>query len=143
MEPISVAASIIGVVTATFQVSKSLSKFTSSVKNAPQLAHSVLSEVSDVRFCLVQLQGYLDRTSTNSRSYEKLLMVDDIRVVLSNCVMIFSELEQVVAPFNSKTLTQAGRKAQWALKKQDIQLLLKRLKSSQTSLNLILTTMTW
>lgn len=53
MDPISAAASVIGLIGAAAKVSESLFKFIRSVKEAPKLASYVLQEVSDISACLV------------------------------------------------------------------------------------------
>lgn len=143
MDPISAAASIVGLLGAAAKISESLIKFIRSVRGAPKLAQTVLLEVSDVSACLSQLQRYLLGSRVNSRSHDRLLTVEQIVVALANCVKIFSELEEIVDSLKPAYPMQPGRIAQWVFKERDIQMLLKRLNSSQISLNLMLTTITW
>ncbi len=143
MDPISAVASIIGLLGAAAKTSKFLFKFIKSVKDAPKLASSVLQEVSDTSACLNQLQSYLMGTRTTSRPQGNLLMVEQIVVALSNCVLVFSELEEIVEPLKSSNRTPSGRLAQWILKEQTIKNLLTRLHISKLSLNLMMTTLTW
>lgn len=143
MEPISAAASIVGLVGAAAKVSESLFKFIRSVKEAPKLASTVLQEVSDISACLSQLQNFLMGTEAASRSHENLLMVEQIIVALSNCVLIFSELEEIVESLKPSVPMQLGILSQWILKEQNIRALFTRLQSSKVSLNLMMTTLTW
>ena len=143
MDPISAVASIIGLVGAAAKVSESLFKFIGSVKHAPKLASSVLQEVSDTSACLSPLQSLLMGKKVASRSHENLLMVEQIIVALSNCVLIFSELEEIAESLKPSEPMQSGRLAQWVLKERAIRTLFARLQSSKVSLNLTITTMTW
>ncbi len=143
MDPISAVASIIGLLGAAAKISKSLFKFIKSVKDAPKLASSVLQEVSDTSACLNQLQSYLMGTRTTSRPQSNLLMVEQIVVALSNCVLVFSELEEIVESLKPSNRTPSGRVAQWILKEETIKNLLTRLNISKLSLNLMMTTLTW
>lgn len=143
MDPISAAASIIGLLGAVSKVSESLIKFIRSVQGAPKLAQTVLLEVTDVGACLGQLQRYLLGSKVHSRSHDDLLSVEQIVVALSNCVMIFSELEEIVDSLKPAHSVQSGCIARWIFKEKDIRMLLERLNSSQISLNLMLTTITW
>ena len=143
MEPISAVASIIGLLGAAAKISEYLFKFIKSVKDAPKLASSVLQEVSDTSACLNQLQNYLMGTRTTSRPQGNLLMVEQIVVALSNCVLVFSELEEIVESLKPSNRTQSGRLAQWILKEQTITSLLTRLHISKLSINLMMTTLTW
>ena len=142
MDPVSVAASIVGLITAASKVSEALIAFIRIVKDAPRLAHNVLGEVFDISASLGQLQHFLLGTGVSLRSHEDLLKIDQIRVVLSNCMMVFAELEKTVKPLKSYTPNLASRRLQWTWREQTIQRLLTRLKSSQESLMLMLTTMT-
>ncbi len=143
MDPISAVASIVGLLGAAAKISESLFKFIRSAKDAPKLASSVLQEVSDTSACLNQLQSYLMGNKTTSRPHGNLLMVEQIIVALSNCVLVFSELEEIVDSLKLSNRTQSGRMAQWVLKEQTIKNLLTRLHSSKLSLNLMMTTLTW
>ena len=143
MDPISAAASIVGLIGAADQVMESLIKFIRSVRGAPKLAQTVLLEVSDVKAALTQLQRFLIGPNVNIRSHENLLMVDQITGTLSSCVMTFSELEQISDSLKPKFPMQPGRMTQWVFKEETVRRLLSRLQSSKLSLNLMVTTMTW
>lgn len=143
MDPISAAASIVGLVGAAAKISEALFKFVTSVKGAPRLASNVLQEVSDTSACLSQLQSYLMGNRATSRSHEHLLMIEQIRVALSNCVLIFSELEEIVESLKPSEPMQLSRLGQWALKETAIRDLFTRLQHSKASLNLMMTTLTW
>lgn len=143
MDPISAAASIVGLVGAAAKISETLFKFVTSVKGAPKLCSSVLQEVSDTSACLSQLQTYLMGTKTTSRHHEKFIMLQQIDVALSNCVLIFSELEEIVESLKPSDPMQPGRLAQWIIKESRIKDLFPRLQNSKTSLNLMMTTLTW
>ena len=143
MDPLSAAASVIGLLGAAAKVSEVLLRFIGNVKGAPKLAQSVLMEVSDVSACLSQLQRYLHGALATSSSHEELLMVEQLVVTLSNCVLIFSELEEIVDSLKPAERMQPWRLAQWLLKEQAITALMIRLQQSKLSLNLMLTTLTW
>ena len=143
MDPLSAAASVIGLLGAAAKVSEVLLKFIGNVKGAPKLAQSVLMEISDVSACLSQLQRYLQGALATSSSHEELLMVEQLVVTLSNCVLVFSEFEEMVDSLKPAERMQPWRLAQWLLKEQAISALMVRLQQSKLSLNLMLTTLTW
>lgn len=143
MDPMSAAASIIGLLGAAAKVSEVLLKFIGSVKGAPKLAQNVLVEVSDVSACLNQLQRYLQGALSTSSSQEQFLMVEQLVVTLSNCVLIFSELEETVESLKPEEPMQPWRLARWVFKEQAISALMVRMQQSKLSLSLMLTTLTW
>ena len=70
-------------------------------------------------------------------------MVEHIVIALSNCVLNFSELEEIVESLKPSDLMHFGRRSQWVLKAQVIESLFTRLQSSKVSLNLMITPLTW
>ncbi|KAK0509514.1 hypothetical protein JMJ35_007908 [Cladonia borealis] len=142
MDPISAAASIIGLIGAADTVMESLIKFIRSVRGAPKLAQTLLLEVSDVRAALTQLQRYLVGSKANARAHGDLLMVDQVIVTLYSCVKTFSELEEISESLKPAYTIQPGRMAQWVFKEERVRRLLSRLQHSKLSLNLMMATMT-
>ena len=61
-------------------------------------------EVTDVSACLSQLQRFLLGTQEVARSRESHLLVDQVFVIYSNCILIFSELEQTLGSIGSDEL---------------------------------------
>ena len=143
MDGISAAAAIVGLLGAAAKVSEVLIKFIANVKEAPKLAHNVLMEMSDVGACLNQLQNYLKGTASKSSSQEKLSMIEQLVIALSNCGSIFSELEETLDSFKPAEPMQPWRLARWLFKERDISALVVRLQQSKLSLSLMLTILTW
>ncbi|KAK0511561.1 hypothetical protein JMJ35_006134 [Cladonia borealis] len=143
MDGISVAASILGLVGAAAKVTLYLNALVTSVKTAPKLAQSVLLEVSDVSICLSQLQRLLLGMERGCRSRERLNMIEELVVVLSNCVSIFSELEEILESLDlmSSTTISKIKIASWLRRQNSISTLLMRLQRSKQSLTLIVTTL--
>ena len=68
-------------------------------------------EVTDVSACLSQLQRFLLGTQEVARSRESLLLVDQVFVIHSNYVLIFSDLEQTLDSIGSDELMQPIKSA--------------------------------
>ena len=145
MDGISVAASILGLVGAAAKVTVYLNALVTSVKTVPKLAQSVLLEVSDVSICLSQLQRLLLGMDLGSKSQERLIVVEQLLVVLSNCVSIFSELEEILVSLDLTGSTPMSKIkiARWLNRQKSISTLLIRLQASKQSLTLIVTTLNW
>ena len=145
MDGISVAASILGLVGAAAKVTLYLNALVTSVRTAPKLAQSVLLEVSDVSICLSQLQRLLLGMERGSKSGEHLIMIEQLAVVLLNCVSIFSELEEILESLGlvGGTFISKTKIAIWLRRQQSIVTLLMRLQASKQSLTLIVTTLNW
>ena len=145
MDGISVAASILGLIGAAAKVTLYLNALVTSVKTAPKLAQSVLLEVSDVSICLSQLQRLFLGMERRSKSRESLIRIEQLVVVLSNCVSIFSELEEILESLDlvNGTPLFKFKIASWLRRQQSISTLLIRLQASKQSLTLVVTTLSW
>lgn len=144
MDPLSVAASVVGLLSAAAKISQQLRIFWTGFSGAPKSAQNVLLEVSTISACLSQMQSFLLGTAEMTRSRTSLLMVEQVLVCLTNCVSVFSELEEILD--NLGTTQQPMRRVdqlRWALKEGTISKILIRLQATKVSLNLMLTTLTW
>lgn len=143
MDPLSVATSTAGLIVAACQVSSILKDFAGSAKGAPNSALAVCTEVTGISVCLNQLQGYVLGKQETSRSRRSLIMIEQVIVVLTDCVSIFSELEQTLEMLKTDQSMKVIDRLKWTMKETTIGRLLQRLQISKASLTLILTTLTW
>ena len=143
MEPLSVAASVIGLLEVTAKVSTVLTTFIRGIYDAPNLADTILQEVSDISACLAQLQAFLLGTRIGARSRMALIMVEQVVVTLTAAVMTFSELEEILESLQDLTASRITTRIAWMRKEPALARLRLRLNSSRQSLNLMLTTLTW
>ena len=143
MDPLSIAASIIGITTATIQVGKLLKTFIDGAGQASTSARSVLIEVSGIYACLQQLQGFLLGKEEAARSRRSLIMIEQIVVVFTDCVSIFSELEQTLESVQTSEHMRVLDRLKWSSKESNISRLLGRLQSSKASMNFMLNILTW
>lgn len=144
MDPLSVAASVVGLLSVATKISQQLRTFWTGISGAPKSAQNVLLEVSMISACLNKMQSFLLGTAEISRSRTSLLMVEQVLVCLADCVSTFSELEEILD--NLGATQRPMRKVdqfRWALKESAISKNLLRLQATKLSLNLMLTTLTW
>ena len=143
MDPLSVSASIVGLITAAVQVSRLLHTLADNADGSPASVQEVLAEVTDIRVCLDQLQSLILEEEDIQRSRKSLIMVEQLVVVLTNCVSIFSELEQTLEMTRVDQPLKVLDRLKWMSKESTITRILLRLQTSKASLNLVLTTLTW
>lgn len=143
MDPISVAAAVVGLLTTAAQVSTTLTAILHRTSNAPKLAQNVLLEVSDISTCLTQLHAFLVGARVGSRSRATLILVDQIIVLLTTSMMTFSELEEIVESLKPDKPMGLVSKLRWSRKESAISSLLLRLQASKSSLNLMVAALTW
>ncbi|KAL8782268.1 MAG: hypothetical protein Q9213_005542 [Squamulea squamosa] len=142
MDPISVSASILGLLGAAAKISEVLTHFIKGVKDAPKLAVRTLTEVQDLKICFRQLQHFVGSEEARRRSHTAMVMVDQFVVILTHAVIAFSELEAAVEGLQPRATSWINGRIRWIAKENTISQLLQRLQASKTSLNLLLTTLT-
>ena len=143
MDPLSISASIIGITTAALQVSRMLKTFVEGTHGARTSARSVLMEVTGIHVCLHQLQDFLLGKREAPRSRRSLVMIEHLIIVFTDCVSIFSELEQTLESLKTDEHMGMIDKMKWSMKETAISKLLLRLQSSKASLNFMLTILSW
>lgn len=141
MDPLSVAASITGLLTAGAQVASLLQGFL----DAPNIAQTVVVEINYFIVVLSQLQPFVTGSSTAHQSRKSMIEVQQIQLILTGCVLTFSELQALVdglSPASAGSIGIRGR-VRWAWAESSIAQLLQRLRDHKSSLALILTVLTW
>ena len=136
-DPLSIAAGVIGVLTAAAQISSLLVGFSKSTKNAPAQARQILVEVNETSGILSHLQSFLIGNEFSDVSRTSLLQVDHIVTIVSGCVMTFSELEKLVDDLRSEDMNILDR-MRWVRKEGEIAALIQRLQNHKASLSLML-----
>lgn len=136
-DPLSIAAGVVGILTAAAQISTLLIQFTQASRNASVSARHVLTEVNDISGILTHLQTFLIGQEHIDSSRTSLLRVDHIVAIVSGCVMTFSELEKVLDGLKTTDLG-AIDSIRWARKETEIMTIVQRLQSHKASLSLML-----
>jgi len=85
MDPLSVTASITGIITAAAQVSTLLGQ----IRDAPVLVEAVLTEVDHIKLVFCALQKFLDRASGMPGGRAALIQLEDVVVILTQTVLVF------------------------------------------------------
>ena len=99
-------------------------------------------ETISISVCLNQLDAFLSGKQETARSRRALIMIDQVIIIFTDCVAIFSELEQVLETLKVTSPMHTIDRMKWSFKEKTIIKLLNRLQGSKTSLNLLLTILT-
>ena len=143
MDPLSVSASIIGILGAAAKVSSVLITFVKNTKAAPKIAQTVLADVNGLSTVLNHLQTYLLGTASPMRSRASLILVEQVLVTLAECVTTFSELEDVLGTSKHDAEMDTLDRMKWATKESKVADIQQRLQSNKSSLTLMLTILQW
>lgn len=139
MEPLSIIASITGILMASTKVSSLLSQ----IQDAPSTISGILAEVGHVRIVFTALKRFTDDSIQMRGSRASLIQLDDFIVILTQTALVFSELETLVAPLSSKGGLSGWRRLNWARQEPTALRLLNRLQRHETSLSLLLQIIQW
>ncbi|KAJ9149383.1 hypothetical protein NKR23_g4304 [Pleurostoma richardsiae] len=138
-DPLSIAASITGLVAAARKIYTVLSGFTASVSNAPEIVQATLAEVVQMKSALIEVQQLMDAVETLPPDRKALIRLDHITITFSQCTIILTELESVVCD-RFVTDARLTSRLRWALGESEkkIARLLPRLESQRSCLTLMM-----
>jgi len=155
-DPLSVAASIAGLITISAKVAGIAKELFDKVKDAPETMIRVREEVESMQpiFCQVQL---LLNGSALGLNYGNLTMVSihNLMATLTGCVIVYSRLEKKVnevCGFNNPATASAvwkiagviADRVKWGLwSHEEALVIIEDLQRQKLSLNLMLTIITW
>ena len=143
MDPLSIIASVTGILAVAAKVTTTVTTVFRNLKKCPASAQCVLREIADLGACVAQVQGFLLGDQEADQSRMQLLMVEQLVVALSHCVLTMSELDEFLDSLKMSQSFSARARIRWTRKEQTIAGILIRLQASKSTLNLILTTLTW
>lgn len=146
-DPLSVAASIIGILAAATKVGEFLGPYIATSKNAPKLATTIYSEVTRIQVVLTSMKNMISTLSTPASSFAraKLIQVDQFIVLFTDGVLLFDELETMLEPLSlpDKDELSFRQRLQWASKKNSIIDVFNRLQRFQVTLSALLNIFQW
>jgi hypothetical protein len=143
MDPLSVTMAIVGLLTASHQISSAIGNLVSKSKSAPKEIQDVKSTVDTIRSVLIQLQMLLLGRAQVDRQRTSLILVEQIVITLSACVATFAELDVFVGTLDSDAMLGLMDRIRWATKTSTIKEHLQKLEMHKSSLTLMLTILTW
>ncbi|KAK1827149.1 hypothetical protein QBC39DRAFT_393878 [Podospora conica] len=141
MDPLSVAASVAGLLAAAASICKVLAPYATAACDTPQIALQVRAEIQEATIFLSTLQGLASNVASLPTQNTGLIQVDQLIAILTNGVFVFSDLETCVGdlPTPDPTSTPSlQHRLQWARKERDFKPILARLQGFKASVSLIL-----
>jgi hypothetical protein len=141
MDPLSIAASVAGLLTVGGKLAAMLTQI-SRLSDAPSLCKAVLIEVCETTAALRQLQTLVDGRLESTRERREQVLLEHLATALVGCVMTKDELETVLddlgLAYADGAISGTFDRAKWIRKEADIQKHVQRLQNHKSSLNLIL-----
>ena len=146
MDPLSITASAVGLLTAVASVAKTIRSITAVVKDAPREVHSLQVEVDELQTAVAGLNEFMGRASQLPKHRTSLISVDQLVATLTEAVLIISEIESLLKPIKSgiftKTLLVQDR-LRFISNQGTISMIIQRIQRSKASLNLMFNIVQW
>ena len=140
MDPLSIAAAVVGLLAATGQV-YGLLEAISSARNSPSTIESARVEIRHTEIALRSLQGLLERLETTESRRRRLVQIDDLRITFSDAILEFAAFESFLEPLSG--LVARHSVISWSRHAKKIEEHLARIGRYKTSLMVILSILQW
>lgn len=142
-DPLSIAASIAGLLALSESIYNRISAFTERVQNVPQSAFNLRLGVSEVRLALTSVSGLIDSFMDVPPKRRAMIQLDHLIICLTQLVLVFDELDGFVGNWPEDIQQSLWRR--WRFSGQDSKMASLNLKIMQhkTSINLILNVLQW
>ncbi|RSL53008.1 hypothetical protein CEP54_010609 [Fusarium duplospermum] len=140
-DPLSVGASVVGIVGAALHGAKRLYEFIDSLRNAPKDIAALSTDLRALYQVLGRLAGMQDRLSKNPE------LCDCLTTPLENCLDIFEEFTTLLNSFTQTTRdgtvkVRTWKNIAWAFKDKEIQLFRDTVTTYKVSLDVAVNAMT-
>ncbi|KAJ4031876.1 hypothetical protein NW761_012978 [Fusarium oxysporum] len=139
MDPLSVSASVVGLLGAGAKITSCLWTFATNARDAPQLARHLVFEVADITAALESLQAYVCGQAQAPGERGALILLEHVLTTLTGCVTTFSDLQSLMDQLNLSPDMGTIDKMKWARQESSICAIVQRLQNHKSSLTLMLT----
>jgi hypothetical protein len=137
VDPLSVAASVVGLLAAGAKLASFLSK-TASLVGASSSIQAVLTEMREISAALQYLQQFLNGMMNVPAGRQQYILVEHLDGTLTGCVTTYDELGVFVNELNIDP-SDIGflDRVKWARKGRDVAHIIHRLQNHKSSVNLM------
>ncbi|CAF3537146.1 unnamed protein product [Fusarium graminearum] len=139
MDPLSVAASAFGLLSAGAKITSILVSFTNNVQDSPKLAQHLITEIADITAAISALQSYITGIAQIPKERGALVLLENVLTSLTGCVVTYSDLQTIIDNLNLSSDLRTFDKLKWARQASSINTIVQRLQNHKSSLNLLLT----
>lgn len=145
MDPLSVAASIAGILGLAIKIGDVLQGVVFTARDAPRVLTSLVCEVQEVRAALSSLEILLAHLSSSQTHRAALIQIDQLITTLTDSVLTFSELETAIIPFDSLQGANMPLRARmrWVRAEDKCRMILERMQRHKATISLMLNILQW
>ncbi|KAN0117584.1 hypothetical protein V8E51_003561 [Hyaloscypha variabilis] len=137
MDPLSVTASIVGLILSVAQVTSGVSIIQCVLSDAARI-DQLLSQITEIETCLSTIQKFLDNIRLASRERMVFIKVEHLVATLTQAVLTFSELEALVKKTVAGPRNALILRINWTRRQNRLANIMLRLESHKSALSLML-----
>jgi cell division control protein 24 len=139
-DPLSIAASVAGLLAVAGKISNVVSGFATSVADAPESAQQTAMACEEIRLVLLSLQQLMEKLAGLPRERKEMIQFKHLVVVFRQSILTFSELEALTNRTAGRSILSATA---WMAHEKPILELLSRMESHKSSFLLLLNILQW
>ena len=143
MDPLSVIASITGILAVSAKITKAATTFIRKERAAPASINHIITELSDLSVCLAHFQSFIQGADSIPVNQADLISVEQVVIISTSLVTSVSELDELLESFRLDGSMSMSDRLRWLRKESSIQDILARIRVSKESLNLMVTIFSW
>lgn len=143
MDPLSLAAFIVGLLAGGVKITAFLHTLASNAQGAPQLAQSLIIEISGIEAAASSLQEYTSGRAQISTERGSLILVEHVLTTLTGCVTTYSELQTIINGMNIGPNMSIIDRLKWAAHESKLAAVVQKLQNHKSSLTLMLSILQW
>jgi hypothetical protein len=116
MDPLSITASVVGLLTTTGSVVSILSKVKAAIGDAPRLMDQLLLQVNELETVFSVVNQFLVGITEAPRQRTSMIQVDQLVATLTDAILTFPELGALIAPLGEGSEISMRRRMKLARK---------------------------
>ncbi|KAF2029560.1 hypothetical protein EK21DRAFT_24193, partial [Setomelanomma holmii] len=140
MDPLSITASIVGILAAAAKIVESLHSTISTAKDGPHVLIAIDTEVREMQAALSSLQFLLANLAAAPAHRAAMIQLNQLIITLTDTVLTFSDLDAAIAPFAGLRAAKvpAMQRLKWTQAEEKCLKIVERLQRHKTSISLML-----
>lgn len=127
MDPLSVATSVVSLITATSTVTSALIAIKSSLSDAPQSMQRALFQVTELRYVLLAMDRFINGIAIPRDGRLGMIEVDQLVLTSTQAVLTLSKLEVLIEPLSTGIKVKILDRVKWSWKEDSILKILQRI----------------
>ena len=142
-DPLSIAASLAGLLSVAGKISSVVIDFISSINDVPASARAALQTVEEMRVTLSSAKLLMDQLSQMPRERKEMIHVRHLVIIFRESILSMSDLEAIVCLADDGEKASKWDRVKWLLEETKVLRAVERIGAHQSSLSTMLNILQW